>query len=150
MSQSTDVSYNVTDGLYPSVPFSPINPSKSPCLTLDDQFEEFHKNNPDVFSHLVGLARWQLSIGRKHISMKYLFEVMRYNSFLEGKAFKATNSFTAFYARLMPPDVAGMFNLRTPRRRTQVVGRSSLPMGEIQNWESHRPTLFDALEGGND
>ncbi len=133
-----NVPNDISGDVYNSVSFSPVNPSKSPAITLDEQFEIFNAANPEILQHLIGLARWQKTVGRKRISMKYLFEMMRYNAFLEGKAFRATNSFTSFYARMMPDDVAGMFQTRTPRRCTQVIGMSHAALPEGPSWERHQ------------
>jgi len=47
-------------------------------ITIDAQFEEFHRNNPEVYEELVRLARQMKARGHKQIGIKMLWEVLRW------------------------------------------------------------------------
>ena len=80
------------------------------------EFEDFHRDNPHVYSVLVGLARrWvQRHPGRK-AGMKALYEVARWEAAFSttGREFKLANAFTPFYARLIMLQEPGMEGLFT-------------------------------------
>ena len=85
--------------------------------SIQDAFEEFRRLNPHVYRELVRAARRAKSLGRKKIGIKMLFEVMRWNYFIqtEGDEFKLNNNFTSRYARLIEdenPDLEGIFETR--------------------------------------
>lgn len=89
----------------------------------DTTFQDFHEKHPEVYDHLVGLARGAIARGRKKIGMKQLFEVLRWERFMkgmpaEGQDFKMNNNYTSRYARLImskEPDLVGVFNTRELR-----------------------------------
>ena len=144
MSMRLNVPCDLPDGMYPSMPSSPVNPSRSSRQTLDDKFERFHKRNPHIFDQIVSLARQRIARGRLRLSMKLLFEILREtDDVVTGeRPYKLSNSFTSFYARLMPPDVSALLDMRTPRRRTQTLGSSGEPlMDGTARWSMN--TLFE-------
>lgn len=88
--------------------------------SLDHRFAIFHSENPKVYEELCALARQAKSRGRKKIGMKMLFEVVRWNRFIETNdpEFKLNNNHHSRYARLLmkqEPDLAGFFDLRELR-----------------------------------
>lgn len=85
--------------------------------TLQARFEAFNRENPDVYTVLVRLAReWVRRTGRK-IGIGALYERMRWEIALSTTDldFKVNNDYRAFYARLImrrERDLAGMFVTR--------------------------------------
>ena len=85
--------------------------------TIQQAFDAFHKANPHVYRLLVRLARQSVNNGRRRISIKRLFEVLRenYSVHTTGEDFKLNNNFHSRYARLISenePDLAGVFETR--------------------------------------
>jgi hypothetical protein len=86
--------------------------------SIAQRFEEFHKENPAVYSTLVWLAKqWARRTGNRKLGIKTLYERARWELELDttDQNPKLNNNFTAFYARLLmlnEPDLAGMFDLR--------------------------------------
>lgn len=89
--------------------------------TIEEKFQAFHEANPHVYDNLVRLARWAARAGRKELSMKLLFERLRWEYHVQtdtGDGYRINNSYTSRYARLIMaqcPDLAGMFETRTLR-----------------------------------
>lgn len=87
-------------------------------MELYQKFEKFHRENPHVYRVLVALAReWKRRTGRDEIGIAALFERARWEIALAttGSDYKLTNSYRAFYARLImqrEPDLRGLFALR--------------------------------------
>ena len=87
-------------------------------VTLDAQFEEFHKNNPEVYEELVRLARQMKARGHKQIGIKMLWEVLRWERAMkttDQTEWKLNNNYTSRYARLImenEPDLEGFFVTR--------------------------------------
>ena len=86
---------------------------------LDQQssFENFHARNPQVYRELETMAAQMVARGRKKIGVKMLFEVLRWNYYLNttGDDFKLNNNYAPAYARLLlknHPDWHGLFELR--------------------------------------
>lgn len=81
-------------------------------------FVNFHADNPDVYAELVALARTWRTRGYAKLGIATVFEVLRWNRYMDGKdkhGFKLNNNYRALYARLImeqEPDLAGMFELR--------------------------------------
>lgn len=89
--------------------------------TIDEAYEEFHRNNPRVFDELVKLAREAQAAGAKHYGIAALFEVVRWHRLKAGQitpdddGFKLNNSLRAVYARRIMAecsDLAGFFKTR--------------------------------------
>lgn len=82
-------------------------------LTLDftkpttraEKFEEFHRANPHVFTNLEELAKKLIWRGQKQIGIGYLFEVLRYETFMvtvdADSDLKLNNNYRSRYARLL-------------------------------------------------
>ena len=83
--------------------------------TIQQRFERFHANNPEVYVELCSLARMS---GGRIIGMKMLFEVLRWNFYLkndEQEEFKLCNDYHSRYARLImkqEDDLTGKFRTR--------------------------------------
>ena len=87
---------------------------------LDREFFDFHAHNPGVYRELVKLARQAVTRGRTRVGMKMIYEVVRWNRFLEttDPDWKLNNNYHSRYARLImeqEPDLAGIFELRELR-----------------------------------
>jgi hypothetical protein len=86
--------------------------------TIADRFEEFDRENPDVYRVLVRLAReWVARTGHHKLGIATLFEIARWEIALatSDPEFKLNNSYRAYYARLIhkqEPDLDGLFDLR--------------------------------------
>ncbi len=101
-----------------------FGPLVDPCLgkgaTIAERFDAFHKENPWVLTALVDLARRYQRMGRGHVGIKHLVEVIRweYAKGTRGDEFKMNNNFTSRYARLIcdrHPDMKDLFELRVLR-----------------------------------
>lgn len=95
--------------------FSSMSRSK-----LERQFGEFHRENPEVYSQLVYLAREARQAGRNRYGIKSLFEIIRWHKAIstEGDDFKLNNNHAPFYARLImrkEPDLEGFFETRAQK-----------------------------------
>lgn len=86
--------------------------------TLAEQFEQFHADNPRVYTVLVQLAReWVRSTRHHKLGIATLFERARWEIAIatNDPEFKLNNNYRAFYARLImrnETDLDGMFELR--------------------------------------
>lgn len=96
---------------------------------IQREFSEFHQNNPHVYNELVRLARGYVARKRK-AGIGHLWEVMRWSLSMkvddEREDFKLNNNYRSRYARLimaMEPDLAGFFDTRELRCRTEKSGQ---------------------------
>ena len=85
---------------------------------IEEKFEAFHAENPEVYAELVRLARRVRGAGRTRYGIATLFEVMRYRRDIQtsGDVFKLNNNFRALYARKIMeenPELNGLFATRT-------------------------------------
>jgi hypothetical protein len=102
--------------------FTTAAPAMVPVAALDtieETFLAFHAANPWVYDALVRLAREWVRLGRRHLGIGMLFEVLRWewNRATADPAsdFKLNNNYRSRYARLMmdqEEDLAGLFELR--------------------------------------
>jgi hypothetical protein len=90
--------------------------------TIQDRFEEFHRNNPKVYDLIVFYSRAALKSGREHYGMASIFERIRWHMYIETRSsdddFKLNNDFRSRYARLVmerEADLSGFFELRELR-----------------------------------
>ena len=93
-------------------------------LTLEQQFEAFHAENPHVYSALRHLALDAARHGRR-LGIGMLFEVLRWQYAMtttdEASEFKLNNNYRAFYARLLmerEPELQDYFETRTQTWQT--------------------------------
>jgi hypothetical protein len=88
---------------------------------IQREFEEFHADNPRIYSLIVKYAREIIAVGRVHYSMDAIFERIRWHMVIETKSadeFKLNDHYTSRYARLVMEqerDLAGFFEVRTLR-----------------------------------
>lgn len=87
--------------------------------TIQQQFEEFHAQNPWVYAEMVKLARRAKSRGAQKVGMKMLTEIVRWRRYLAtqdfNSGFKVNNNYTSRYVRLIEeqePDLRGLFETR--------------------------------------
>jgi hypothetical protein len=94
--------------------------------TIEQRFNRYHKNNPEVYNALVALARDFRQKSHRKIGIKMLFEVLRWNYYLTintDEEYKLSNDFTAHYARIImmqEPDLKDAFNLRLSKADTYI------------------------------
>lgn len=92
-----------------------------PAPTIEARWEAFHAANPHVAAHLARLARERMARGRRRLSIKMLWELLR-DDYIEttgedGR--RLNNDLTAPYAKhLMATyaDLQGVFETRTSAR----------------------------------
>lgn len=92
---------------------------------LKDEFERFHKENPDVYDTLKKLALEWKTRGKRKLGIKMLYERARWEFALQttGDRYNLCNNHTAFYSRLLmerEPELRGLFNLRRQRHEFEV------------------------------
>lgn len=87
-------------------------------------FARFHNENPDFFEEILRLARQAKAQGKSRISMRLIFEVIRFRRTLaiqgDGE-FVVNNSFTAPFARMVraqDPELGKLFEIREQRSRS--------------------------------
>lgn len=117
-----------------------------------ESFEEYRKRNPGVETLLYELALRELAKlknGRRHLSMKHLWEIARlhYANIPGGREFKYSNDHTPDYARLLMrqhPDLAGVFVTKTRRK-----GETPIPKDDTaKQIESELGISEDEYPGG--
>lgn len=85
---------------------------------LERAFWEFHRENPEVYTRLVTLARaWKERRPGQKLGMKMLFEVLRWEVAMKttGDTFRLNNNLTSYYSRLImqrEPELSGLFETR--------------------------------------
>ena len=89
-------------------------------LDYQSSFDNFHARNPQVYRELEAMAAQMVARGRRKIGIKMLFEVLRWNYYLNttGDDFRLNNNYAPSYARLIlqnHPDWQGLFELRTAK-----------------------------------
>lgn len=88
-------------------------------MTIQERFQNFHNEHPEVYSSLVDLARDAKSKGYSHYGIRTLWEVLRYSFEIARdprEDFKLNDHYHSRYARLIDssePDLKGFFELRT-------------------------------------
>lgn len=109
-------------------PLPDIHPVDAKDMTLEQQFELFHRLNPQVYERLHDIALQLRRRGRQKIGMKMLFEVLRWQHAMTttdpASEFKLNNNYTAFYARLLmerDQRLAGMFETRAQRHHANMI-----------------------------
>jgi len=88
------------------------------AATIQEGFERFHKEHPEVYDYLVYLCRELQSRGFRHYGIGALWERMRWHFAIDqnrGEDFKLNNNYRSLYARLIVsehPDLDGFFEFR--------------------------------------
>jgi hypothetical protein len=91
--------------------------------TIQEKFEQFHLDNPQVYAKLVELAVTARDAGATKIGIGFLWERLRWHYLVEvvnreGDEFKLNNDFRSRYARLIRannPNLAPLFEVRQLR-----------------------------------
>lgn len=86
-------------------------------VSIQEAFEEFHREHPEVYSYLLALAFELQMKGWVHYGIGALWERMRWHFKVEHdqEDFKLNNNFRSRYARKMMaehPALEGFFELR--------------------------------------
>lgn len=85
---------------------------------LEEEFWEFHRQNPHVYAALRERALGLRRMGHKRYSIKTLLEVERWHTDMQtapDAKYKLNNNHAPFYARLLmerEPELAGLFETR--------------------------------------
>lgn len=98
-------------------------PSNRPNgLTIQEDFENYNRNNPAVYNRMVELAYAAKQRGMQRVSIQLILELMRWEEYDGGvqiaSGFK--DKFRSRYARLIMknnPDLDGLFEVRKLHRR---------------------------------
>ena len=85
---------------------------------IDEQFWQFHRENPKVYEYLKQLSLELRMRGVQSYSINSLFEVLRWKKALatDNDDFKLNNNFRSRYARLLmkeEPELEGFFEVRS-------------------------------------
>lgn len=89
--------------------------------SLRRRFWTFHADHPQVYETLVRLAREAQAAGKTRVGIRMLWEVMRWEMFLQTTdpdGFSLNNNLTSRYVRLIvsqEPDLAELFEVRRLR-----------------------------------
>jgi hypothetical protein len=93
-------------------------------LTPAERFEQFHNRNPQVYLALKSMTQEMVNRGRKRVGINMLFEVLRWNYYMEtddpNSDFKINNNYAPYYARLLITENSQwekVFELRTIRSK---------------------------------
>ena len=98
-----------------------LNFDSDPALiSIQQRFERFHREHPEVYVLAVELARTGKAAGRTRLSINQIFEVMRWQRSIEGlpddrEDYKINSVYASRYARLImeqEPDLEGIFEIR--------------------------------------
>lgn len=80
--------------------------------SIQEAFEQFHRDNPKVYARIKSMALNAIGRGKKRISFKLIIEVIRWETFMETneqltifvegeeRKFKINNAYESRYARL--------------------------------------------------
>lgn len=84
-------------------------------------FEKFHAANPEVYAHLVRLAREAKALGHQRIGIRLLWEKMRWDLTVAVRRtdeFRLNDHWPPYYSRLIQQqeaDLQGVFATRDPQ-----------------------------------
>ncbi len=85
--------------------------------TIQEKFEKYHAERPEIYDQLLRLTRELQSYGFRHYGMKSIWERMRWHFQIEkgDQEFKLNNNYTSRYARKLVhdhPELEGFFEMR--------------------------------------
>ena len=87
--------------------------------SIQENFVAFHETNPAVYFALQKLANQMWERGRRRIGIAMLFEVLRWDYYLNtndpNSEFKLNNNYRAHYARMLMsnhPEWVGLFKTK--------------------------------------
>ena len=93
---------------------------------LNDAFDDYHRDNPQVFEAFKAASVKLKQNGRKHFGAKCIIEYIRFQTAIADKTgrdkFKINNNYTSRYVRLLErerPEFVGFFAKRTIDTRRQ-------------------------------
>jgi hypothetical protein len=91
-----------------------------PLTKTERDFNDFHSQNPHVYTALEDLAVRASNAGVKRLGVGALVETLRYSASLQtqGDAYKINNNYRALYARLLilkRPELASLLETRVRR-----------------------------------
>ena len=115
------VSTSLASGQLPLIgpDLRPIVPIPAQHLSIEEQFQAFHRANPQVYDLLRSLALAMVRAGRDRIGAKMLWERLRWEYALQTAGeYRLNNNLTSRYARLLmdqEPELAGRFETRELR-----------------------------------
>jgi hypothetical protein len=94
-----------------------VTPKYAKEATIQERFEAFHTQNPQVYQALRQISLQMRGRGVQHFGMKALFELLRFDFAMQtrGEDYKLCNSYTSRYARLLmeqEPELQGFFSTR--------------------------------------
>lgn len=106
----------IADTPVPLVPADTVS-RKFDTRTIQQRFEEFHRDNPHVYAKLVEYARKAQGRAYKRIGIGFLCEIIRWQGgpTIHKDGFKLSNDFRSRYSRLIEenePDLKGFFTKR--------------------------------------
>ena len=90
-------------------------------LTIQERFERFDRDNPHVYPHLVRLAREAHEAGAKRLGIRNLWEVMRWQIFMQTRdpsGLKLNDHYHSRYVRKLIaeyPEFEAVFETRRLR-----------------------------------
>jgi hypothetical protein len=90
-------------------------------MTIQERFERFNQQHPEVYRYLVQLARTAAQKGLRRYSMKALYNIARWHFWFERTGeedYKLDDRYHSRYARLImqnEPDLENFFELRRIR-----------------------------------
>lgn len=94
-------------------------PDDEPPPPYQQDFLDFHDENPQVYARLRDIAREVRRTGRRHFGIRVIWERLRWIATFEttdpNVDLKLNDHYTRHYARLLmerEPDLAGMFEVR--------------------------------------
>lgn len=120
--------------------------------SIEHDFWQFHRQNPQVYARLIGLARDLKAKGHTRLGIGMLFEVVRWQHMLlthdPASEFKLNNNYRSHYARLImlrEEDLAGVFETRHLHREStlevqaEVTPSAPAPVTSPDDWPDWRP-----------
>ena len=86
-------------------------------MNIQENFEKFHDDNPQIYVEIVAMARKWKKVGKKQLGIGMVFEVLRWNTAITTKSldFKLNNNYRSRYVRLIEEqenDLVGIFRTR--------------------------------------
>lgn len=91
-------------------------------MTIQERFEQFHDDNPEILSYLIRFAREAKASGFKKYGIEAIWQRMRWHVSFEVKNrkddYKFNDHYRSRYARLVmktAPDLDGFFEIRALR-----------------------------------
>lgn len=91
--------------------------TKEEAQTIEEKFQKFHQENPQVYRQLEKMSWQLLNAGQRKVGIGMLFEVMRWRSMLRttGDEYKLNNNYRSRYVRLLidnNPEFESLFETR--------------------------------------